>query len=168
MDYRLAVMQDLHQLKAMYKRLIKNMDDNGIQIWDNIYPCSLFEEDIRNRQLYVLFDNDELVSAFALCETGEGEESIKWQDAHGKALYVRRFGVNVDYLRKGIGSLMLAKAKETAKNSCAEYLRVLVVDINEPALQLYSKNGFKRADGIYDLIIDDGLILHEYGYEAKL
>ena len=47
MEFSLAVMQDLAQLKSMYKEIIKNMNENGIQIWDDIYPCEFFEDDIK-------------------------------------------------------------------------------------------------------------------------
>lgn len=51
------------------------------------------------------------------------------------------------------------------ENWGAEYLRLFVVDINEPAINLYVKNGFKKAEGVYDEVIDDDLVLHEYGFE---
>jgi ribosomal protein S18 acetylase RimI-like enzyme len=63
---------------------------------------------------------------------------------------------------------MLAKAREVAKTLGAEYLRLFVVDINEPAIRLYTKNGFTKAMGVYDEVIDDDLVLHEYGYEIPL
>jgi ribosomal protein S18 acetylase RimI-like enzyme len=168
MVFRLAVMQDLPQLKVVYKDIIQNMNDNQIEIWDNIYPCEFFEEDIKNEQLYVLSDNIEIVSAFVLCSTNSGEKSVNWKDNAGKALYIDRLGVNVNYSRKGIGSYMLTKAREKAKNLGAEYLRLFVVDINEPAICLYTKNGFTKASGVYDEVIDDELVLHEYGYEILL
>ena len=37
MNFRLAVMQDLPRLKAMYEDIIQNMNNNQIQIWDDIY-----------------------------------------------------------------------------------------------------------------------------------
>jgi hypothetical protein len=80
MDFRLAVMQDLPRLKAVYKDIIQNMNDNQIEIWDDIYPCEFFEEDIKNKQLYVLYDKTELVSAFVLCSTNSGEKSVNWKD----------------------------------------------------------------------------------------
>lgn len=63
---------------------------------------------------------------------------------------------------------MLEKAKEVAKNLGAEYLRLFVADINEPAIQLYIKNGFTKGIGVYNEVIDDDLILHEYGFETVL
>ena len=93
---------------------------------------------------------------------------MEWRDNQDRALYLDRLGVNGNYARMGIGSFMLEKAKETAKNLGAEYLRLFVVDINEPAIRLYIKNGFIRGNGVYDEVIDDDLILHEYGFEAAL
>nr|WP_246615500.1 hypothetical protein [Clostridium thailandense] len=49
----------------------------------------------------------------------------------------------------------------------AKYLRLFVVDINKPAINVYLKNGFKQVDGIYEEKIDDGLILREYGFEIE-
>ena len=167
MDFRLAGMQDLLQLKDVYKQIVKNMDEQDIQIWDDIYPCEFFEEDIKNNQLYVLLNNGEIVSAF-LCKTNTGENAVKWNENHAEDFYIDRLGVNIKYLKKGIGGLMLDKAKEMAKTFGAEYLRLFVVDVNIPAIQLYEKNGFLKADGVYDEAFDDGFVLHEFGYEIKL
>ena len=168
MEFRLAVMQDLSQIKSVYKNIIEKMNREQIQIWDDIYPCEFFEEDIRNNRLYLLLDNGVIVSAFVMCDTNSGEKSIEWHDNQCRALYLDRLGVNVNYSRKGIGSLMLERAKETAKNLGAESLRLFVVDINEPAIRLYIRNGFIKRNGVYDEVIDDDLILHEYGFEAML
>lgn len=108
------------------------------------------------------------MSAFVLCKTTTGENAVKWNENHAEAFYIDRLGVNVKYLKKGIGGLMLDKAKEVAKTFGAEYLRLFVVDVNIPAIQLYEKNGFLKADGVYDEAFDDGFVLHEFGYEIKL
>ena len=168
MDFRQAVMQDLTQLKDMYKRIIKNMNEQNIQIWDDIYPCEFFEDDIKNNQLYILLNNGEIVSAFVLSDTNSGETAVEWNDNHAKAVYIDRLGVNIKFLKKGLGSLMLDKAKEIAKTLNAEYLRLFVVDINIPAIQLYTKKEFVKVNGVYNEIFDDDFVLHEHGYEIKL
>lgn len=168
MEFRLAAARDLLQLKAVYMDIIQNMNRNQIRIWDDIYPCGFFNEDIENDRLYVLLHQGKIVSAFALCSANPGEKMVEWKNAHGKALYLDRLGVNVNFSRMGIGSLMLEKARETARNAGAEYLRLFVVDINKPAIGLYVKNGFMRVNGTYDEVIDDGLVLHEYGFETAL
>ena len=103
MEFRLANVDDLPQLKAIYMDIIHNMNKENIQIWDEIYPCEFFCDDIANNCLYIL----------------------------------------------------------------VEYLRLFVVDINKPAINLYIKNGFQKADGIYDEIIGGDIILHELGFEIE-
>ena len=53
---RKAAGSDLAELKAMYGRIIEKMNADGIAIWDDFYPCELFENDIRDQRLYVLTD----------------------------------------------------------------------------------------------------------------
>lgn len=167
MNLRLANMDDLPQIKEVYREIIHNMNKNNIQIWDEIYPCEFFCDDIENNCLYVLVEDNEIVSAFALCNSNAGANYIKWENNHDNALYIDRLGVNVNYSRKGIGSIALKGAIELARDKGAKYLRLFVVDINEPAINLYTKSGFKKANGIYDEIIDDDLVLHEFAYEIK-
>lgn len=167
MNFRLAKKSDLPQLKMMYEKIIDNMNKNNIQIWDEIYPCAVFQDDIENASLYILTENNDIVAAFALCETNDGEAHLKWENTNEKALYIDRLGVNVNYPRQGIGGVMLKNAAELAKQKNAKYLRLFVVDINKPAINLYLKNGFKRVNGIYEERIDD-FILREYGFEIEL
>lgn len=123
---------------------------------------------IRKNQLYVLTDKDEIVSAFALTKTNSRESSVEWANESSKVYYLDRLGVNKEYSNKGIGRYMLDKAKDVSKSLGAEYLRLFVVDVNEPAIRLYLKNGFEKVDGIYEEKFDDGFILREFGYEIKL
>lgn len=57
---------------------------------------------------------------------------------------------------------------EIAKSFGMEYLRLFVADINKPAIRLYVKNGFQKAEGIYEEVFEDGFVLCEYGYEIKV
>lgn len=169
MDLRRANINDLPKLKTMYGNIIDNMNRNNISIWNEIYPCDFFGDDIENKRLYLLVDRQvDIVAAFVLCESNAGENYIKWEGTHATALYLDRLGVNVDYLRRGIGSIALKHAITLAKQKNAKYLRLFVVDINKPAINVYLKNGFRQADGIYEERIDDGLILREYGFEIKV
>jgi Acetyltransferases len=167
MDFRLAEMSDLPELKIMYKSIIDNMYKNNIHIWDEIYPCEFFQQDIKNNRLYILKKGSDIAAAFALSETNEGEQYLKWNDLKSKAFYIDRFGVNVNFLRLGLGELMLKNAAGIAKQKGARYLRLFVVDINKPAINLYSKCGFNRVDGAYEMNVDD-TILHEYGFEIEI
>lgn len=167
MILRQAEITDLPQLQAVYQKIIGRMNESKIQIWDDIYPCSSFQEDITQRRLYVLVDGGEIAGAFALCETNKGAQAITWSTERGKARYLDRLGVNVDYLRRGIGSRLLKEAIALSGEQGAAYLRLFVVDCNEPAIRLYEKNGFHRASGIFMEEIDSDLVFREYGFEIS-
>jgi len=121
-----------------------------ISIWDEFYPCEVFSDDIKNNCLYLLEEeSDDIVVAFALCESNVGENYVKWENLQNKALYLDRLGVNIDYSKRGIGSIMLKHATILAIQKSAKYLRLFVVDINKPAINLYLKNEFKQVKGLY-------------------
>lgn len=169
MNLRLANIRDLSNLKAVYGNIIDNMNRNNIQIWNEIYPYQCFKEDIENNRLYLLVEDDDIIAAaFALCESNAGESSVQWENPNDKALYLDRLGVNVDYLRRGIGSIVLKYAITLTKQKNAKYLRLFVVDINKPAINLYLKNGFRQVDGIYEERIHADLTLREYGFEIEV
>ncbi|NRT71945.1 GNAT family N-acetyltransferase [Clostridium beijerinckii] len=169
MNLRLAKLNDLPKLKAMYGNIIDDMDRNNIPIWDEIYPREFLNKDIENNRLYLLIEKDDnIVGSFALCESNAEESCVKWENSNDKALYIERFAVNVDYSRQGIGSIMLKHAITLTRNMNVKYLRLLVVNINKPAINLYLKKGFRQVDGIYEEIIDANLTFHEYGFEIDV
>lgn len=167
MECRLARPDDLSRLKMVYGRMIARMNEQNIRIWDEIYPCEFFQADIEQGRLYVLTEKEDIAAAFALCDTNAGAEAVQWKNARAQAVYIDRLGVNVDYREKGIGSAALRQAVLLAGKRNAQYLRLFVVDCNEPAIRLYLKNGFRRVDGTYDETIDGNLVLHELGFEIE-
>lgn len=73
-----------------------------------------------------------------------------------------------DFLVKGIGSIMLDHAITLTKEKNTKYLRLFVVDINKPAINLYIKNGFRQVDVVYEEKLDDDYVLREYGFEIEV
>lgn len=167
MKLRLADMCDLSNIKEMYRNIIERMNKNNIVIWDDFYPCAFFKEDIEKKCLYVLENDFEIVAAMALCDTNSGENAVEWENRQEKAWYIDRLGVNVSYLRQGMGELILKKVIDLARQHQIKYLRLFVVDINKPAIDLYKKCGFKQSRGVFVEKFDD-VVLHEYGFEIRV
>ena len=168
MIFRLASVNDLCAIKTIYESIVENMNQNNKHIWNEYYPFECFEGDINSQRLYVLEENSDIVAACALCDSNEAENAMEWENKEAKALYIDRLGVNVNYQGKGYGSLLIKNAIEVARNNRFEYLRLFVVDINQPAICLYEKNGFKRLDGIYEEKINENVTLKEYAYEKRI
>lgn len=59
-EFQLADKSNLESIKTMYKEIVENMNTQGIDIWDGIYPCEFFAEDMNNDRLYVLKTKDEI------------------------------------------------------------------------------------------------------------
>lgn len=168
MELILAKRKDLDEIKEMYTKIIKNMYNNDIKIWNEYYPNEVFEEDIEKEQLYLLKEEENILGAFVLCEHKNPEEDISWQDINEVAYLLNRVGVNVKHLHQGIGNRLVNEAYSLAKEKKAKYLRLLVSEINTPAINLYYKCGFKKVSGIHKEIINEEATLNEYGFELKL
>ena len=168
METVLAKLEDLQNIKDMYFKIIENMYSNNIKIWNEYYPNEVFEEDIANENLYLLKENENILGAFAMYEHINPEEDIEWEDKDAKAYLLNRVGVNVEYLRQGIGKKLIESACEIASLKGAGYLRLLVSDVNNPAIELYTKCNFNKLKGIHEERIREDFSLYEYGFEMQL
>ncbi len=165
---RLANNSDLPQITSFYKDVVDNLNQNNIPIWNDIYPACTYQDDINNQVLYLLLNDQEILAIFAVDKLNTEEGSVQWLEPSAKALYLYRISVKVDYLNQGIGKLALDQAMKVAKEKGAEYLRLLVGDINVPAIKFYLRWGMRQAPGFFDEKIEDGSVLHEYGFEIKV
>jgi ribosomal protein S18 acetylase RimI-like enzyme len=43
-----------------------------------------------------------------------------------------------------------------------------VAECNAPAIRLYERMGFRQMEGLYELRIDESMVLYERGYEIAL
>ena len=168
MELKLAQINDLSKLKIMFEKIIEDMEHKNIQIWNKYYPYEMFRNDIEKRQLYILTNNDEIAAAFVLFEQEEPEKNLEWSNIQERALYMSRVGVNVNFLRQGIGSLVIEKAINISREKEVRYLRLLVVEENKPAINLYLKNGFRQVKGFNKEKINDKVVLTEYGFEIDI
>ena len=168
MEFRLANKEDLPQLKEMFNKIIKNMGNNNINIWDEYYPYEIFKDDINNGDLHLIVNNDDIIAAFSIYKSVGYEKTMEWTNKNEEAFYINRIGVNVDYLRQGIGDTILNKAIDITKQAVIKFMRLLVVDNNKPAIELYKKKGFQKVEGVYKEEIDTDVYLTEYGFELEI
>lgn len=167
MNFRLAQENDISNLNMMYEKIIQSMVQQNIDIWVIVNPRDFFAEDIKNNRLYLLEENNEILGAFTVFDYTNGEKYINWINKKATPLYINRLGVNPDFKGNGIGAKLIENAIQLAKNKNFDALRLLVVDINLPAVKFYTKNGFLKSDGVYDDVYGD-ITLIEYGYEYNI
>lgn len=167
MDIRTAVQEDLPEILPLYRRIVADMKQKGIDIWNEYYPFEYLPEDIEDRRLYLLLAEGRICGAFALTAENDGESAADWTDPAAKAFYLDRLGVDPAFAGRGIGHEALRRAMDLAAKAGADWLRLFVVDRNRPAIRLYQKAGLSQVPGVYE---EDGgnCVLREYGYEICL
>lgn len=168
MKFRLADISDLPKLKAFFQAVVKSMYENGIYIWGDYYPYEVLADDIQLKRLYILQENEDIVGVFALCSEEGQKNYVHWQNLKAKAFYIYRLAVQPDYLGKSIATMMIDYCLKLTEKLNAEYLRLLVVDNNLPAMKLYQKLNFTMVDGKYSQTMYDGTILEEFGFEKQI
>ena len=168
MEFRLGAFSDLPALKAVYAKIVESMDEAGICIWDDVYPCEFFAEDIEKKSLYLLTDGGDMLGSFTLSDANDGADAVVWKYTCGKAMYIEKLGVNVAFRGRGIGAKLIGHAEQVCLAMGANALRLFVAQVNAPAIKLYEKSGFVRASGTYAEVIGPAFTLIEYGYEKPL
>ena len=92
-----------------------------------------FEDELNNPKLYRLFvekENNEVIAYGNLCINFENSD-------------ITNIAVKPSYQGKGYGQRMLQTLIEEAKNNKCDYIHLEVRCNNEPAYNLYKKNGFE-------------------------
>ncbi len=143
----LANEKDLNELKLLIDNARAYMDTNGVPIWNDFYPFEEFKSDIKNDELYIVKQNEKIVSVFCLSEKFDCPTLFYWKEKKTKALYLSKLAVEPSALKKGIGTQVVRFAETYAKQNNYKYLRLTVAQVNTPAIKLYTKNGFKQVEG---------------------
>ena len=168
MIMRRAHMSELAVLKEMYARIVERMNARELAIWDDVYPVEFLQNDIECNSLYVFERSGSIVAACALSDQPSFENQLSWSSEKDSAIYLDRFGVNVEHSRQGAGTQALELIEQWSREQGAGYLRLLVACSNLPAIALYEKCGFIQVGGIHRQVFEDGSFLEEFGFEKRL
>ena len=170
---RLATKNDIAAVGVTYDQLLKHEQINGgFSNWIlGVYPTiKIAEEAVKNGTMYVL-DNDGEICASMIMNNVQADEYgyIDWlyPAEKEKVLVVHTLCIPPKSSRKGYGKQMVEFAKDFAKKSGCDVIRIDTYAHNEPAKSLYQKCGFRIA-GYHEALLH-GLILEELAFlEYKL
>lgn len=147
---RKAKQEELKSLKTIALKIVKNMNANGLQLWNEYYPAEELKGLIEQEKLYVCEEDNNIVSFFALFDDEDSSSSFKWK--YTKSKFLEMFAVNVDYLHKKYAQRILEDLIELLRQDGYDSLKLIVYDKNVAAISLYKKVGFKTAPGHYIFI----------------
>ena len=139
MEFKIGTIQDLDSICLLIKDAIAEMEKNDIYQWDEVYPArSDFEKDIRNNNLYIVFEEDELVAFYVI--SGEYDD---WKYEAESAYVLHRFCVSPKVQNRGIGKKVLLHIEQQIKNMGYKSVRLDTFTQNPFAQKLYRHNGYE-------------------------
>ncbi len=74
---RKAKQEELKSLKTIALKIVKNMNANGLQLWNEYYPAEELKGLIEQEKLYVCEEDNNIVSFFALFDDEVSSSSFK-------------------------------------------------------------------------------------------
>lgn len=147
-----ASRDDLGGLEALYNDICDYLSDKDYNPgWKK--GCFPTREDalhfLNDNALYVAREDGRIVSSLALTHSpnGESNEETRYDETeYADILYLHIVVVHPDFLRKGIGTRMLAFAEQAARQEGIRALRLYVYEKNYVAVRAYEKSGFRYVE----------------------
>ncbi len=146
--------EDINEIAQLYDD-INDYLDKGINYpgWrKGLYPVR--ENALHGLELDCLFvarQNDKIVGSVILSHEPEnGYESAAWQveESYDRIIVIHTLVVHPDYLKLGIGRLLLGFAEEYGTRIDCKAVRLDVNYKNTPAINLYESYGYKYIDTV--------------------
>lgn len=144
-----AALEELDAVFDIYARTIPILQGRGIRQWDDEYPAR--EEvlgDIRAGTLFTVRRGGELVAAFTLDDLPDMLfHAAGWRVPEAPFLAVHRLCVVPGLENAGLGSEIMLRIEDMARERGVLTMRLDVSCENRAALRLYEKLGYVRVSG---------------------
>lgn len=144
--YRRGTMNDLDAIQLLVKAAVAQMNDQGIDQWDGLYPVREdFEQDIREKQLFVGVSDNQIAAIFTLNnECDEEYKNGEWKEPDKPFLVVHRLCVSPQFQNRGIAKQMMKQAEKAALSCGIKAVRLDVYSKNPFALKVYESCGYSK------------------------
>lgn len=164
---RKAILSDIPAIAAYDDLFIHEKQNGSNSNWKwGIYPTvAVPESRVPAGTMYVLEENGEICASMVLNHEQAVEYAgIDWNypGDGGTVLVIHTLCISPRKARRGYGRQMIQYAKERAAETGCATIRIDTYAHNEPAKNLYLKNGFQIAG--YGSILLQGLIAEEQVY----
>ena len=133
----------LEEIMEFISNVVYQMQSEGLDHWGDDYPNrTVFLNDIKNQNLYLMVENDEIIAVIAITDDLEPQYSeIDWEDSKGKVLEVHRLAVHPRWQRKGVARALMDYAERFAMENNFTSIRLDTYSENLIALNFYEKRG---------------------------
>lgn len=146
MVIRLASLEEVEVLCRIVRDATRQMDDQGVHQWDDVYPNrATLLMDVERQELHALEIESRIVGLVVINGDQSPEYSdVTWQYS-GPALVVHRLAIQPAYQRRGLAKRLMSFAEETAATEGYNCIGLDAFTGNSAAFRTYEKLGYRRA-----------------------
>ena len=146
MEFRPATPDDLDALVALYAAAAQDMQNKGIDQWDERYPDrEILSEDVESGNMVLGLLDGALACAYVVNRDYDPEyASGAWAHAQGRFCVLHRLCVNPAMQGKGLARQAMARMEKTAREQGFDSVRLDVFSQNLHAQRLYEGLGYRR------------------------
>lgn len=161
MMIRQANQNDLNKIAEMIRAVVKKMQEQGSEQWDDSYPAKAdYLRDINRDELFVYEVGQEIAGVCSISKRGHAEYGeINWS-TNDPAWTLKRIAIHPNNHGQGIADELLKYAEKLAKKSGVYHLNTDTYSDNKYAQKLFLRHGFQIAEA--KRIRDDGSELDYY------
>jgi len=121
----------------------RHLARQGFRNWDPPYSIERLRADLRERDVYVVRDGDDLVATFTLApEPARPYAPEPWSARGVKALYLNRLAVDPARQGQALGGWCLSLVAARAREAGAAAVRCDVLTANEALRAFYERRGY--------------------------
>lgn len=144
--YRKGTVDDLDAICDLVSRAIKNMIQNHIYQWDELYPTREdFQADIEKGELTVGQADGEIAVIYTLNQEYEPEyNDACWERPDGRFCVVHRLCVDPAFQNQGVAANTMRDLENCLTSQDVESVRLDAFSGNPYSLRLYQKCGYRR------------------------
>ena len=146
MEFRPATPDDLDALVALYAAAARDMQNKGIDQWDERYPDrEILSEDVESGDMVLGLLDGAMACAYVVNRDCDPEyASGAWAHAQGRFCVLHRLCVNPAMQGKGLARQAMARMEKTAREQGFDSVRLDVFSQNLHAQRLYEGLGYRR------------------------
>ena len=145
-NFRMASQLDLEEVRQLFLNAMMQMNSQGIDQWDAVYPNrDILTDDIQKQQMYLLTQDDTVVSVVVLNEEQDEQyRAAKWNYVDGKVAVIHRLCVKPSEQRKSLGKKTVLLAEQELLRQEYDSVRLDAFSQNPFALKLYRSLGYQK------------------------
>jgi len=149
MQIRQATSADLNAVMQLIRRVVPLMHAAGNHQWDDEYPnLRVFEQDVKNRQLWIVEIDRQIAGVAAITMDQPTEYAAVGWDITETAIVIHRLAVDPSFRGKGVGIALMRQAETVAKEKRIATVRVDTNSANSVTQRLLPKLGYVYAGEI--------------------